>query len=177
MPTSALQVSAEIAFESPKGYSQLELQEIAATVPAIYDRIADGWTGPQFLNLRLSHDQNERRLGDTYAALFRDAPSSQPLAAAYDGTDLVVDKGNHRIRAAQSIGVPVLPVWVSAPDVAQLDRVERACNRRIEREGAAAYRDAHIAHEVSAGYERPTSRERLLGEHLERDWQTPERER
>ncbi len=177
MPTSALMVDPGVAAQSPKGYSDRELKEIAATVPAIYDRIKEGATEKDFLDMRLSADPKDRQMGETYAHLFRDAPSSNPLAAAYDGTDLVVDKGNHRVRAAREVGVPVLPVWVSASSEAQLDRVEHACARRIEREGASAYRDAHLAHEKTIAFERNGPRERWLGEVRERDWHTPERER
>ena len=162
VPTSALKVSPDIAENSPKGYSKQELQEIVATVPAVYHRIAGGFGEQDFLDLKLSPDPTDRRVGDTYSKLFRDSPSSAPLAAAFDGKDLVVDKGNHRIRAARAAGVPVLPVWVSAPTDAQLSRVENACSNRIEREGAAAYRNAHAAHEAAAG------RERQAGQELER---------
>lgn len=177
VPTSALFVDPDVSSQSPKGYTPQQLQEIAATVPAIYDQIADGRTEQDFLDMRLSTDPKARAMGDTYNHLFRDSPSSAPLAASYDGTDLIVDKGNHRVRAAREIGVPVVPVWVHAPTEADLDRVENACNRRLEREGATTYRDAHTAHETRVAYERPAGRERMRGEHVERDWQFPERER
>ncbi len=177
VPTSALKVDPAISAQSPKGYSDRDLKEIAATVPAVYDQIADGMTEKDLLVLRSSADPEERQVGETYAQLFCDLPSSNPLAAGYDGTDLVVDKGNHRIRAAREIGVPVLPVWVSAPSEAQLDRVEDACARRIEREGASAYRDAHLAHEKTILFERNGSRGSALVESREWERHMPERER
>jgi hypothetical protein len=177
VPTSTLRVDDSITTESPKAYTQSDLQEIAATVPAIYERIRDGRTPREFLDMRTSPDLNERALGETYAQLFRSTPSSNPLAATLDGNNLVVDKGNHRIRAAQALGVPVLPVWVSAASETQLDRVEGACNHLIEREGATADRDAHAAHETVPGHERGPSREGLRSEQLAREPKLPERER
>jgi len=154
VPTSALRVDSDIATQSPKGYTERDLQEIAATVPAIYDRIADGWTRGDFAAARWSQDPKEQQLGATYSHLFEVSPSSATLHASYDGTDLIVDKGNHRIRAARRIDVPVLPVWVSAPTETDLERVDQACALRIEREGATAYREAHLAHETTLQNER-----------------------
>jgi hypothetical protein len=149
VPTSALWVDPAISPQSSKGYSDRELQEIAATVPSIYDLMDDGWTEQDFLDARLASDPKQRRLGETYAQLFSDSPSRSPLAASYNGADLVVDKGNHRIRAARSVGVPVVPVWVSAPSEQDLDRIDAACARRIEQEGAAQHRAGHMKHETS----------------------------
>ena len=160
VPTSALRVSPDIAEDSPKGYSKRELQEIAAAVPTVYDRIAGGSSEQDFLDLRSSADPQDRRVGDTYSKLFRASPPSAPLAAAFDGKDLVVEKGNHRIRAARAAGVPVLPVWVSAPTDADLSRFEGACASRIEREGSGAYRHAHAVHEAACGRERLSGQER-----------------
>ena len=77
---------------------------MAANVPAVYERIAAGYSDREFLGLQFSLDPQERSMGDTYNHLFRVSPSSASFAAAYDGKDLVVVKGNHRIRAAQQVG-------------------------------------------------------------------------
>lgn len=176
MPTSALRVDADVALRSPKGYSERDLQEIAATVPAIYERVGAGWSPGDFEAAQWSEDQRERVLGETYVRLFRDMPTSEALSASYDGHDLVVDSGNHRVRAAQRIGVPVLPVWVSAPTAAELDHVETVCARRIEREGATACLRAHEKHEAATHSARAALRERAGGaEGRERDshgWET-----
>jgi hypothetical protein len=99
VPTSALRVDGLVGMQSPKGYSEQELQEIAATVPAIYDRMAGGWSPEDFEAARWSQNQRDRVLGETYAFLFRDTSSSDALSASYDGEELVVDRGNHRVRA------------------------------------------------------------------------------
>jgi hypothetical protein len=160
VPTSALRVDAAVAAPSPKGYSERELREIAATVPAIYDRIADGWSPGDFAAARWSRDPQDQQVGQTYVTLFQTSPAGKSLAAVYDGMNLVVEKGNHRVRAARSIGVPVLPVWVSAPNTDDLDRVEVACARRIEREGSTTYREAHKLHESARQPRRQQLRER-----------------
>lgn len=177
VPTVVLRVDDTVAAESPKGYTQGDLQAIAATVPAIYDRIGDGSTGKDLLDMRKSSDPRERQLGETYAQLFRSTGSSNPLAASFNGTELLVDSGNHRIRAAQKLGVPVLPVWVSASSVEQLGRVEDACNRLIDNQGAGVYREVHDAHKTAIGYEQAPSRERFRSERVERLQTLPERER
>ena len=160
VPTSALWVDPSVSAGSPKGYSERDLQEVVATVPAIYDRMADGWTEADFVSARASGDYRTRQLGDTYSRLFQDSPSSAPLAASYDGRDLVVDKGNHRIREAQKLGIPVLPVWVSAQTEAELDRVDGACARRAQREGTVPHRSAHASHVAARGHQPLIERER-----------------
>jgi hypothetical protein len=147
VPTSALRVDADVAAVSSKGYSQRELEKIAATIPAVYDRMGNGWVPADFIAARWSQYPQDQRVGQTYVKLFQDSAAGSSLTATYDGTDLVVGKGNHRVRAARSIGVPVLPVWVIARTGADLDRVESACGQRIEREGAAIYREAHKLHD------------------------------
>lgn len=175
VPTSALRVDSAIASESPKGYSQRELQEIAATIPVVYDCISSGWSPADFAAARWSDDQRAHQLGETYAKLFSDGPGGAPLTASYDGTDLVVNKGNHRVRAARSIDVPVLPVWVSARSAAEIDRVAEACTRRIDREGSTEHRMAHELHGVNLLTERTVLREQARDpEGRERESHGPE---
>ena len=56
----------------------------------------------------------------------------------------------------------MLPVWVSARTEADLDRVQAACDRRIEREGATAYRDAHATHQQNRSRDRLDDRPRSI---------------
>jgi hypothetical protein len=160
MPTSALKVDGDLSPESPKGYSENDLQEIAATVPAVYDRIAAGWHPSEFAAARWSTDSRDQQLGETYCHLFQNLTASASLRADFDGRDLVVDKGNHRIVAARNIAVPVLPVWVTAHTEAGLDQIEQVCAQRIDREGATPYRQAHELNDRNSQLARTTPRER-----------------
>jgi hypothetical protein len=160
VPTSALKVDDDISSESPKGYTEHDLQKIAAAVPAVYDRVAAGWLPDEFAAARWSADSRDQQLGETYCHLFQDLPASGSLRADFDGRDLLVDKGNHRIAAARSIAVPVLPVWVTAQTDADLDRIERACSQRIDRERATPYRQAHELNDRNAQQLRSDSGER-----------------
>lgn len=176
VPTNALKVDPAVARQSPKGYSQEQLRTIAATIPAVFQRMRDGATEQDFLSMQLSADPRERRTGETYAQIFRQA-SSNPISATYDGRDIVVDSGNHRVRAAAEVGIPVLPVYVSAASELQLDQVERACLRRIQREGGSADRDALLAHQRARAYEGGRVTEHARGEVREHDRRSPEFER
>ncbi|MDR1386517.1 MAG: hypothetical protein LBJ44_02795 [Propionibacteriaceae bacterium] len=133
VPTSALWVDPAVAADSSHGYSEARLRDIAAAVDQVNQRRAQGWTPDQFAAARQSDDPGLSRLGDTYARLCQ-SPSGEALRADWDGHDLKVDAGNHRVRAARAIGVSHLPVWVAAPTEAELDRVEQACARRRQRE-------------------------------------------
>lgn len=159
VPTSALAVDPDISVDSPKGYSERELQEIAACIPAVYERIGSGYRDADFQKMSQSTNPRERFMAKTFSTLFVDSDSSTPFRASYDGTDLIVDSGNHRIRSARSIDVPVVPVLVSAPSEVDLDTVERLCSRRIEREGAEEYLTAHEALEAERSHERRVTRE------------------
>jgi hypothetical protein len=165
VPTSALHVDPAISVQSPK-YSQQELREIAAAVPAVYDKIAQGWMPGDFAAAQWSQDPKEHQLGTTYNCLFNGS-TGQALSASYDGQNLIVDSGNHRILAARSIGVPVLPVQVSAHTDTALNQVEQACSRRIEKEGFSQYRDAHFKDAQNRNARQQISKER------ERELRTP----
>jgi hypothetical protein len=136
-------VDAGVSSTSPKGYSERQLQEIAATVPGIYDRINEGWSENDFSAAARSNDPKTRHLGETFSRLFEDSSDGTSLVATLNGADLVVDKGNHRVMAARSIGVPVLPVWVEAPTSSDLDRIASACEERMQQEGSHSYLEAH----------------------------------
>ena len=66
VPTSALRVDSDVSSSSPKGYTKEQLQEIAATVPAIYDRLNQGWTGSDFQAAAQSSDPRSQQLGKTF---------------------------------------------------------------------------------------------------------------
>lgn len=134
VPTTALWVDPSIAPESPKGYTAQDLRHVVKTIPHVYDCIDAGALSADFQAMRTSGDPAERQIGETYALLFSDSPSRAPMTAHYDGTNLIVDNGNHRVRAAYDADIRVLPVWVSASTTAELDVVEQACARRRDRE-------------------------------------------
>lgn len=114
VPTSCLVVDPSIAADSPKGYSSAQLQQIARTVQDVYAALEAGVTDEQLLAARGGPDRDRRATGDTYAHLFGRMPSAQRIAADLTADGLVVDKGNHRVRAAQAAGVEYLPVEVRA---------------------------------------------------------------
>lgn len=116
VPTAALIVDQDIALDSPKGYSRADLQRIARTVPTVYANLSRGVGHAQLLSARSSGDSRVRALGDTYAHLFGATPSAELLVAESTSQDgrLAVQRGNHRVRAAQAAGVPFLPVEVRA---------------------------------------------------------------
>ena len=147
-PASALYVDPSVAQASTKGYTHGEMREIAATIPAVYDRMGQGWSEGDFNAARWSADPKERQIGDTYHRLWQNTDVSQSLHAHYDGRALAVDSGNHRIRAAQEIGVPVVPVWVEASDQSELDRIEAACDQLSRDEGSLHYTQVHQQHEA-----------------------------
>ena len=174
IPTSALKVDPGISSASSHGYTEQQLQEIAATVPAIYNCIDQGWSEADFNEAARSSDARDRQLGETFERLFGDANGSS-LLATFDGRDLVVQKGNHRVLAARSIDVPVLPVWVSAATHEDLDRVSEACGHRIQQEGGSAYLEAHHKLEKGRGHFWSIDGERAASpEGLERDRSGPE---
>lgn len=123
VPTSALQVDVDVAENSPKGYTQAQLDAIAANIPLVYDRLKAGAQPQDLLDARTSPDSDEQRVGNTYAHLFAMTPQSEVMAADLSGGQLMVSKGNHRIRAAQRGGVAYVPVQVAAETPEELDRL------------------------------------------------------
>jgi hypothetical protein len=109
---------------SPRGYSPDELRTMARSIDDVYTRMDGGATRSELLALRTSADPHERSAGEAYAAVFRGRDSSHPLRADLVDGRLVVDSGNHRVRAAQDLGIRALPVEVRGRDVAELARVE-----------------------------------------------------
>ena len=124
VPVSALPVNPSSAGPSNKGYERYELDDIMSRVPDVYKSLDAGTAPVQLLAARASADPRERQLGEVYANLFGRSPSAQPLAAEWDGGAFDVTKGHHRIEAARRLGLPVVPVVISARTEAELASLE-----------------------------------------------------
>jgi len=109
---------------SPRGYSPDELRMIVRSIDQVYARMDAGATHEDLLALRQSPDARDRSVGEAYACVFRGRDSSHPLRADVVDGELVVDAGNHRVRAAQDLGVRALPVEVRGRDAAEIERTE-----------------------------------------------------
>lgn len=173
VPTDRLDVDLVIRPESTHGYSEADLREIAATIPFVYDELAAGRTDAEMQIARRSEDPRDRALGETYCKLFRGDDAVAPIRAHLDGGRLVVDSGNHRVASAKAIGVPVVPVMVSAPNEAVLTDVESNLRQAIPE---------HFAiHQRSLEHFRSSNRSavREAGPEAERprDWGAMERDR
>lgn len=172
VPPEYLKVDPEIAEDSPK-YGKREIQEFAATVPLVYEELSRGSTDEQLLAMRSSSDPHEHALGTTYSKMFRSKEPLDAIRATYDNGHLVVDAGNHRVRAARELGLPAVPVLVQARDEALLDGVDRQMSS-----DRPAERDAHRRlDEYVRSSNRTVTRE--TGPEFEppRDWGRPERDR
>jgi hypothetical protein len=173
VPPSRLTVDPSINEQSPKGYSRRDLQEIAASIPAVYDELARGKSDADMVLARSSSDPREHGLGETYVKLFRDGSSASPIRAHLEGNRLVVDSGNHRVRSAQDIDIPAIPTIVRAPDEETLTHVEQQLRAEDpehfaihDRLGESVRSSNRLAtHEVGPENEKP------------RDWGRAERDR
>lgn len=119
-----LQINLRDLEHSPRGYSPDELRTMARSIDEVYTRMDAGATRDDLLALRQSADPHERTVGEAYASVFRGRDSSHPLRADVVDGRLVVDSGNHRVRAAQDLGVRALPVEVRGRDAAEIGRAE-----------------------------------------------------
>lgn len=149
VPASMLHVDPSIAQQSPKGFSEQDLRRIALDVPEVYRRMGQGWQEADFARARQSADPQDRAIAETYDKLWRDSSVSQSLHAHADGQQLEVDAGNHRIRAAQSAGVPALPVNVHASSAPELSRAESMCEQRLALEGSSQYSQIQQQYDAS----------------------------
>lgn len=130
VPTSMLYVDSSISATSPKGYTQKDLTEIATTISVVYEKLDKGWTQRDFALARMSNDPGLRRVGSTYEQLWQDPTVSRSLHAIYDGQKFIVQAGNHRVLAAQHMGVPVMPVWIHDKSAERLKTIDALCQRR-----------------------------------------------
>jgi hypothetical protein len=157
--TRPLRVDSDISPVSPKGYSPAELDQIAAAIPALYDALGRGVRHERLVDAARGSDPRTQLGGRTCVHLFGSSDSSEVLAAELDGGELRVVKGNHRVRAAQRLNVPFVPVEVHARTAADLDRLEavlRAQHGRTYEDLQAVHRD--IGREHAADRARPASR-------------------
>jgi hypothetical protein len=131
VPTASLTVDPQVAKRTDKATPD-DLSRWMRDVPEIYERLEHGATDADFRRMMdAPADAHERELADTYRHLFSTSPSAQPLRAEVDdGGRLQVVAGQHRVRAAQRDGVPLLPVHVAAPDEPTLDAVRQEVEDR-----------------------------------------------
>jgi hypothetical protein len=133
VPSAALVVDADVARTSPKA-GRGEIEQWMRDVPKIYARLQAGATDADFHRMSTSPaSPEERQLAETYRNLFSTSASAQPLRAELDGGQLRVVAGQHRVRAAQETGVPLLPVHVAAPDEAQLAATRARMEEQVAR--------------------------------------------
>ena len=116
--------------DDPNGYKNEDAQRWMASVPQIERLKAAGWTSAEFDRLRTSSNPVERELGATEYYLYRSDTSA--LKASYDGRQLEVEGGRHRVEAARQRGVESVPVrvWATPEN-----------HERIVREFASRQRD------------------------------------
>jgi hypothetical protein len=152
--TRLLRVDDDISPVSPKGYSPAELDHIA-TIPAVYDALGRGVPPHRLMDAAGSADPRTQAIGKTYVHVFGTSGSSEVLAADLDAGELHVVKGNHRIRAAQRMNVPFVPVEVHARSTAELDRLETG----LRAQHGPAYEKLQAAH-AAVELERATDRTR-----------------
>jgi hypothetical protein len=135
VPPDLLETSLRELADSPRGYSRAELLDVARAIDDARRRLDRGTSPDDLLALRRSVLREERLAGEAYAAVFRGSNSTHPLRADLVGGRLIVDAGNHRIRAAQELGIRAVPVEVRARDTRALDRIEAASRLRIRQAG------------------------------------------
>jgi hypothetical protein len=123
-PVSALTLGDEVLMPTAKA-SQEDLRRYVASVPAVHDRLAAGFTEADFRAMRTSPlTQEERAIGETYVHLYSPAGRDSRIEAEFrNGVGLVVTRGRHRYEAAKELGLPFLPVHVRAADQQTLDRI------------------------------------------------------
>ena len=127
VPTEDLTLDPETS-RHPGKYAKTLYESWMRNVPEIYRLRHEGLTDADFHRLANSPtNDRERNLGETYRNLFSTSPSAAPIRASFhEGSGLVVDAGQHRTAAAARLGLPYVPVHVSAPDEYQLDRLRTA---------------------------------------------------
>jgi hypothetical protein len=113
--------------------TRAQLASYARNVTEIYRRLAAGVTPAQLEDMRVTGTSPyERELGESFHQLFSAGGRDGRIEAEFVDGHLIVQRGRHRVLAAQADGVPILPVHVRAQDAATM----RALSARIEREVA-----------------------------------------
>lgn len=77
----------------------------------------------------------QRRLLEVHAKYYGDTVDRLKGSLREDGT-VGLDNGGHRLAYVQERGVESAPVWVSAADQRELDRLSADCEREVTRQGA-----------------------------------------
>jgi hypothetical protein len=126
-----------------KGYEPAELQAAMRQVPSMYAALASGRSVTELTSLESAPAANDQLLGRTTRHLLATSPMSRPLRAELDSGTLTITDGNHRIVAARQVGVPFVPVLVSANSRAELADALAGYHRQLGRE----YLTAVGAHE------------------------------
>jgi ParB-like nuclease domain len=142
--------------DSPRGYSRQQLRDMANAIEDVNARVERGASAEELMRLRTSPRDDERRAGEAFVAVFRGRESAHPLRAHFVDGQLLVDAGNHRIRAAQEAGDRPLPVTVRARTDREIDLVESHSRAAI---GIERYDRLKVVHERVRG-DRDTRRER-----------------
>jgi hypothetical protein len=131
--TTTLEVNGPVA-QTEKATDQ-QLVSYVRNVSEVYRRLAAGVTPEQFeVMRRTAASPAERELGETFHQLFSDRGRDGRIEAEFVDGRLVVQRGRHRVLAAQQSGVPVLPVHVRAQDTTTMVEL----STRIERELAVS---------------------------------------
>lgn len=124
VPTSAMTLGGERLAPTSKATPQ-QLAAYVAAVPDVHRMLAAGFTESDFRQMSTAPlTEQERVIGDAYARMYSPAGRESRLEAEFqNGVGLVVTRGRHRFTAAESAGVPFLPVHVRASDQQTLDRI------------------------------------------------------
>lgn len=161
VPVSWLDGDTAIDRGYPKPYSPEQMRDWMRQVKLIHEYMAEDRTLP-FEDRRLTRCQaaptspDERVLGETYRALFRDDGSTAIRASLNEAGRLEVDAGRHRVHYAREEGVEVLPVWVSTPTEADARRVAVQCRDAVERTDPNLEASYRTPGERTPTQERPT---------------------
>jgi hypothetical protein len=142
----SLSIESSIKANSNKGYTCQDLANIVQSIADVYDKISKGWGASDFMLAYHSTNPKESFIGKTFARLFSER-SSYSIEAHVEADRIVIDKGNHRVQAAKDVGIPVMPVWVSAPSDEKLDQVQQECENVIRQQG---YGEMLMSHKTIA---------------------------
>lgn len=137
-----LAIDIPISVNSKKGYTYQDLVSIAYSISGVYRLTSQGWDASDFAIAYHSSKPSENLLGKTFNRLFSER-SIYSIEAHVEGKRIVVDKGNHRVHAAKLVGIPVMPVWISAPSDEKLDQVQQECEQIIVRHGHRELLNSH----------------------------------
>jgi len=127
--------------------TEAQLRSYALNASEIYRRLAAGESSERLESLRSTGTTaQERALGETYYRMFSDAGGEHRIEADFVDGRLVVQRGRHRVDAAQRAAVPFFPVHVRAQD----ETTMAALSARVERDASLtspAIVDYHRQHQ------------------------------